>query len=172
MASSSSQSIDGWTASELKCLPIPLLDALGSLFSVVEATGRWPACMCEAWVSLISKGQGHAPSQLRPISVLSVVYRLWAARRLRDMLRWQEQWSPASQSSFKRGHAGEDVFMKMALQVEEALLTGVPLFGLSLDYCKCFELFPHKILHKLVEQMGLPSNLTRPIQDMYSQLHR
>eukprot|EP00973_Karenia_brevis_P094425 12422405-Karenia_brevis.AAC.1 len=58
-------------------------------------------------VSLISKGAGLRPDNLRPITVTSVVYRLWAARRLQDLLQWQAAWSPNCQHSYKRQHSTE-----------------------------------------------------------------
>eukprot|EP00973_Karenia_brevis_P053260 7403553-Karenia_brevis.AAC.1 len=84
--------MDGWRVKELQCLHVSLLQVLAELFNVVEHTGRWPEALLVATVSLIDKGSGSHPSDLRPITVMSAVYRLWAARRLKDLRVWQEAW--------------------------------------------------------------------------------
>eukprot|EP00973_Karenia_brevis_P016971 2329109-Karenia_brevis.AAC.1 len=66
------------------------------------------------------------PTDLRPISVMSVVYRLWAARRLWDMKSWQESWMSDGQHGYRPLHSVEDVFAKIALEVEAAMLQGRP----------------------------------------------
>ena len=85
------------------------------------------------------------PLDMRPISVASAVYRLWAATRLRDVIKWQEGWIHGGQHSF-RPQLGAWV---LALRVEEALVAGTPLSGLLLDYSKCFDRLPHGIMLQL-----------------------
>eukprot|EP00973_Karenia_brevis_P057067 7939634-Karenia_brevis.AAC.1 len=89
------------------------------------------------------------PEELRPISVMSVIYRLWAAVRLRDVIVWQELWVNKAQHGARPGHSTEDVSWTLALRVEHALLTGSPLYGVNLDYRKCFDSLPHAILLQL-----------------------
>ena len=91
MRGSTSRGADGWSVGELKRLPVPLLDDLASLFRAIETTGVWPSALQEGLVSLISKGEGARPCDLRPITVMSAVYRLWALCRLQDLMLWQER---------------------------------------------------------------------------------
>ena len=102
MAASGSSGMDGWRVAELKALPEPVLNLLADLFNCIESSGRWPLALERALVSLIPKGQGCRPLNLRPISVMSVVYRLWAVRRLHDLKRWQEGWAAMCQHGFHR----------------------------------------------------------------------
>ena len=90
MANKSAPGADGWRARELKALPDCLLDRLAVLFNHIEQDGIWPDALKLGLVSLISKGEGTAPSKLRPITVMSAVYRLWAATRAHEVLSWQE----------------------------------------------------------------------------------
>ena len=83
--------MDGWRVDELRMLPLELLDRLALIFNEVERNGRWPQTLGRGLVSLISKGCGARPEDMRPISVMSAVYRLWAAARLLDVNAWQEQ---------------------------------------------------------------------------------
>eukprot|EP00973_Karenia_brevis_P066850 9293059-Karenia_brevis.AAC.1 len=65
---------------------------------------------------MIGKGDGYVPSAMRPISVMSVIYRLWALRRLQDLKLWQEKWAPAGVHGFRAGHSPDDIFWALALR--------------------------------------------------------
>eukprot|EP00973_Karenia_brevis_P047280 6561799-Karenia_brevis.AAC.1 len=117
-----------------------------------------------ALVSLIPKGDSRDPKDLRPISVMSTVYRLWAATRLHDIRDWTEQWLDGVQHGARRGHGTEDIYWDLALKVENAMLEGSPLYGLSLDYAKCFDRLPHGILLQLIEELGLPDVIVKPLR--------
>ena len=104
--------------------------------SLAPTRGR-PQGLERAIISLILKGEGAGPLDLRPISVMSAVCRLWAASRLADVKRWQEQWAHSGQHGFRAGHSTEDVYWAFALKVEHALLTGEALCGMTLDFSKC-----------------------------------
>ena len=84
-------------------------------------------------ISLISKGEGASPNTLRPIGIMSVVYRLWAATRVKEVMSWQEQWLDGGLHGFRKSHGAEDVWWSLALQVESALLHSGTLLGISLD---------------------------------------
>ena len=55
---------------------------------------------------------------------MSVIYRLWAVRRLQDLKRWQEGWASKAQHGFRSGHSPADVYWSIALKVEAALIEG------------------------------------------------
>ena len=118
----------------------------------MQQTGVWPAALCESIVSLITKGEGTSPLKLRPIGVMSAVYRLWAACQVRRVMVWQESWIDPGLHGFRKAHSAEDVWWKQALEVEEALLHADSLFGLSLDYGKCFDRIPINIVLQLALQ--------------------
>ena len=82
MRAGSSCGVDGWRVVELQRLPAPLLARLAVFFNMVEATGAWPQALQKALVSFIPKPEGHTAKDMRPITVMSAVYRLWAAARL------------------------------------------------------------------------------------------
>ena len=117
---------------------------------------------------MIPKGEGAAPEKLRPISVMSVVYRAWAATRLRELVAWQEQWIPDELHGFRPVHSAEDVWWPLALKVERALLEGSDLCGVSLDYSKCFDRIPMDIVLKLAAHVGMASAIVRAVRAMYA----
>ena len=81
--------VDGWRLHELKSLPEELLQRL-AILNLVEDTGRWPECLTKALVTMIPKGEGFHPLDLRPISVTPNIYRLWSSCRVQGALSWQE----------------------------------------------------------------------------------
>ena len=172
MRDSQAAGAEGWRVAEVKRLPAPLLKRMAVFLNAVEAAGQWPVGLERAIVSLIPKEEEVSSAEFRPISVMSVIYRLWAAVRLQDVMAWQEAWIHHSQHGARKLHGTADVFWPLALRVEHALLTGKPLYGLSLDYQKCFDSLPQKILLQLSKEMGLHERVLRPLGAMYSSLRR
>ena len=172
MRSKSAAGCDGWRAEELKRLPIPLLDRLATMFTAIERTGVWPRALTVGIVSLISKGEGTSPLKLRPIGIMSVVYRLWAATRVAEVLAWQEKWLDKGLYGFRRSHGADDVWWEQSLHVERALTECGDLFGISLDYGKCFDRVPVHIVLELASASGMPPQLVTPLQSLYANLVR
>ena len=173
MKGSSAGGRDGWRVRELKELPDALLEGLLEVFEVAEMGGVWPAALQEAVVSLIPKGEGGAPLAQRPVTVLSGVYRLWAATRAGEMLEWQEEWISAAQRGFRRGHSCLHLYWEAGLAVEDALLRGEEdLCGVLFDYAKCFDRVPQQLLFWVAEETGLHERLLRGMRSVYDGMRR
>ena len=80
-------SLDGWG------LAVAWFDDLASVLSKAEETGlAWWSAGC-----LIPKTDGDAgPLGQRPLSVLPVVYRIWASARMVQLEDWFRSWVPGS----------------------------------------------------------------------------
>eukprot|EP00973_Karenia_brevis_P024766 3414417-Karenia_brevis.AAC.1 len=120
--------MDGWRVAELKALPDVIFEMLAQVFNVIEKSAQWPTAVRAAHITLIDKGVGAKPLDLRPVTVMSAAYRLWAARRLQDIKGWQEKWIAGGLHGFRAGHCVQDVFWKLALEVEASYLSGQPVF--------------------------------------------
>ena len=57
----------------------------------------------------------------RPLSVLPVVYRLWASLRLGHLREWVEEWLPRSVFSLGNGLSSVEAWFSTALDIEEVL---------------------------------------------------
>eukprot|EP00973_Karenia_brevis_P038607 5327511-Karenia_brevis.AAC.1 len=106
-------------------------------------------------VSFVPKGEGDGPLDARPITVMSVIYRMWAASRLKHIKTWQEAWASPDQHGARPGRCTADVYWSIALKIEASLLDGSPLYGLVLDYAKCFDMLPHGILFNTAAELGM-----------------
>eukprot|EP00971_Amphidinium_carterae_P067624 1339089-Amphidinium_carterae.2 len=72
----------GWRANELKKLPLQAWRQLVTLFNNAERLGKLPRACQLIWQTPIPKGTAKATAvDVRPISVYSVVYRLYAKAR-------------------------------------------------------------------------------------------
>ena len=89
--------LDGWAWNEVKALPLPWFSGLAILLELVASTGSWPQGLLDAYIAMIPKADGDStPLGQRPLSVLPVVYRLWASLRLGHLREWLEGWLPKS----------------------------------------------------------------------------
>ena len=89
--------LDGWAWNEVKALPLHWFSGLAILLELVETTGVWPQGFLDAFFATIPKADGDStPLDQRPLSVLPVVYRLWASLRLGHLREWVEEWLPKS----------------------------------------------------------------------------
>ena len=74
--------LDDWGWRELKVLPVAWYDELARVRTIVEDTGVWPDGLLDAYIAMIPKTDGDATTLgQRPLSVLPVVYRIWASAR-------------------------------------------------------------------------------------------
>ena len=88
------------------------------------------------------------------------------------MQDWQDSWACHSQHGFRRGHGCDDVILDVFTQMEDALMDGSPLYGLALDFAKCFDRVPQQLTLQLLRDMGLHERILRPIEDKYARLVR
>ena len=121
---------------------------------------------------MLAKGDGLKADALRPITVTSVVYRIWSATRVKEVLCWQEGWACDALLGFKHGHGCEDAYWQIALEIEAAHALNRPLCGLSVDLAKAFDRVPLHFVLQLAEQMGMPQTVLRALKAMYSQMKR
>ena len=103
--------LDGWAWNEIKALPLPWFSGLAILLELVETIGVWPQGLLGAFFAVISKADGDStPLGQRPLSVLTVVYRLWASLRLGHLREWVVGWLLKSVFSLGNGLSSVEAF--------------------------------------------------------------
>ena len=108
--------LDGWAWNEIKALPLPWFSGLAILLELVETTGVWPQGLLYVFFAMIPYADGdYTPLGQRPLSVLVVVYRLWASLRLGDLREWVEGWLPRSVFSLGNGLSSVEAWFSTAL---------------------------------------------------------
>ena len=96
--------LDGWAWNVLEALPLPWFSGLAVLSELVETSGIWPQGLLDAYIAMIPKADGDSTTLgQRPLSVLPVVYKLWASLRLGHLREWVEERLPKSVFSLGNG---------------------------------------------------------------------
>ena len=152
-------SLDGWGWRELKVLPVSWYDELARILTKVEDIGVWPDGLLDAYIAMIPKTDGDAtPLGQRPLSVLPVVYRIWASARMGQLEDWFWSWVPVSVFSAGGGRSSVEAWYTSALDIEE-VLTGATDSDVHLfvaDVIKSFDTVDRRILDRVLSSLGLP----------------
>ena len=144
-------SLDGWGWRESKVLPVSWYDELARILSKVEDVG--------VYIAMIPKTDGDAtPLGQRPLSVLPVVFRIWASPRMVQLEGWFQSWVPQSVFSAGDGRSSVEDWYTSALDIEEVLSgaadSHVHLF--VADVVKSFDTVARGILDSILSSLGLP----------------
>ena len=149
--------LDGWAWNEIKALPLPWFSGLAILQDLVETSGVCPQGLLDAYIAMIPKADGDsAPLGQRPLSVLLVVYRLWASLRLGHLPEWVEGWLPVF--SLGSGPSSVEAWFSTSLDNEEVLsgTGGDQLHVMVADVIKSFDTVDRSILDCALGRLGLP----------------
>ena len=151
--------LDGWGWKELKVLPVSWFDALARILTKVEDLGVWPDGLLDAYITMIPKSDGDAtPLGQMPLTVLPVVYRIWASTRMGQLDDWFRSWVPDAVYSAGGGRGSVEAWYTSALDIEEVLSgasdSHVHLF--VADVIKSFDTVDRGILDCVLSSLGLP----------------
>ena len=155
----SAGSLDGWGWRELKALPVSWFDELARILTKVEDLGVWLDGLLDAYIAMIPKTDGNAtPLGQRPLCVLPVVYRTWAAARMGQLEGWFKSWVPDSVFSAGGGRGSVEAWYTSALDIEEVLsgATDSQVHLFVADVVKSFDTVDRGILDRVLSSLGLP----------------
>ena len=73
---------------------LPFWDMLASFLNALESHEHpiWPPALCWGSIPLLPKEGPPGPLNLRPLIILTVIYRIWAGIRAAQLREWQETW--------------------------------------------------------------------------------
>ena len=164
--------LDGWSLADLRSLPDKLLGWLADVVHNVERLGRWPTRLAEGYTALIPKEGPPGPLNTRPLTVLSMVYRLRAGVRLADAIVCQESWAHPAAFGFRPTKSALDGAAVTKVLLELCRLCRRAVAGMSIDYVKCFDLIPQAVVLALAFELGMDPGTCRALGAMYKQLRR
>lgn len=163
MAARKKPGLDAWTVSELRLVPDALLGWIAELLEEVEAAGEWPRQLCEPEGLLLPKpGSGHGPLDRRPIWLLPMVYRLWAACRAQQFARWRLQWAGADVIA-----GAEELAWELALELEAAEALDEDIGGAALDWRKAYDHVDLVSAQAMLSRAGVPPWVLLPAFSAY-----
>ena len=132
--------MDAWSPDDLKALPREAYDDLAEVLAQVEAEGNgqlasrallWPYC----------PKNNHGPLAQRPISLLPMVYKLWAAARGAILKECFIRERHASAWGQGKGKGADTAAWMAAAQAELAAAGSYDAFAAYIDCEKCYDHF-------------------------------
>ena len=171
MSADTAGGLDGWRVQELQGVPERFHHSLLRIYRCVEDWGVWPEGTQQVSVSLLTKKGPPSPTNVRPIAVTPIFYRLWAIARWSSMVRHQESWIHDTQHGFRPGRSAAEAALCAAMRIEHADATGQPHVVVDLDLSKAFDTIPRKLLWHVLQDLGIPSEILRPWQRWYEVSH-
>ena len=143
---------DGLAPADLDGLPPLCWDRMAHVLNAVECTGSWPSQLGPTVVVLIPKA-GGGQADRRPIALLSLLYRLWAKARVREVGQWIQSWDP--QPVGHRAGALEQA-RDLALACDRAAAHGSVVAGIALDWAKCYDGVSLPLVSAALKAVGWP----------------
>lgn len=164
--------LDGFPATLLKLLGPKQCQALRDMFDTMLETGQVP----EEWgcsrMMFIPKGTGDRSSwkNYRPITVTSVLYRVFTQILRRRIQAWAEREGVLGelQNGFRRGRRLDDNLYVLTQCIEVARLQRRELWAAFLDVEKAYDSVDHAILWYKLQGKGLPEEVVRLLRRLYA----
>lgn len=130
--------------------------------------GKIPISWKKANVAcLYKKGDDSLPSNYRPISLLSVLYKLLARMIQIRMATSLDHLIRATQHGFRQKRSTQTPVHLVCRAQELFQKTGKPLFLMFLDWKISFDRIDHTALLQSLRRMGLPSAYLNIVSDIY-----
>ena len=153
---------DGWRPQELAALPDSWLDALAGCYNQWETQGAWPEAIRTSIIALVPKAGAATEAGLRPIGLLSYIYRVWMAIRKRDLRQWSLQLHGG------RHLGAAHLACLTQVDMELAHYRGFHTLFALLDCSKCYERIEHRTAGTRAHQSGCPDTALNMIMSAYS----
>ncbi len=111
--------------------------------------------MCTRLIVLFKKGEPELPQNYRPISILPILYKLFAriiCTRIQPAI--VDAQSP-DQAAYRKGYSTEDHLVTLTLLLEKASAWNFDLWFGLVDFEKAFDTVEHEALWKVLRSFGV-----------------
>eukprot|EP00971_Amphidinium_carterae_P317819 6318007-Amphidinium_carterae.1 len=156
---------DHWTISELRSLGLEAIGKLEVLFLFFEQQGRWPDQLRELLYLQLPKDGAKEAGQRRPIALLPMIYRIWAAWQKHRVTEWRGLCTSRGETPV--GTGALDEAFALAAEAERATTCGEPFAAVFLDCSKCYERVDLALLEQSAVEAGFPLEALQLALDMY-----
>jgi hypothetical protein len=165
MAKKKAKDAKGVVVEMLQNASTEFLDLVASLFTdVLDADADPPSTWkTTRLMVLFKKGDPKDASNYRPISLLSILYKVFSkliCRRIGSLL---DAAQPADQAGFRSGFSCDDHLLSLVLLVERSFEFQQPLWIAMVDYRKAFDTVEHSSMWKALDSAGVPGAYNHPI---------
>eukprot|EP00973_Karenia_brevis_P093879 12419592-Karenia_brevis.AAC.1 len=147
-----------------------LRDIIAEIFTkVLRGEHQTPKSWKKSFVTvLLKKGDPKMPDNYRPITLLSVLYKLFSRillARLREVL---EAAQCVDQAGFRKGYACDDHLHTISILCETSLEYNRTLWVCAIDFRKAFDSVEHGAIWKALLRQGVDARYVRTLADLYA----
>ena len=146
----------GWRHEELKCLPTSCIEKLAGIFAQIVNFSFSGFLMHARTILLPKNDSPNSMSQIRPITIISALFRLLGKVIFRVVA---DQWSAILPWNISGGlprRGVKELSFRQKLAIEDAISQKLQLGGFSLDLIKAFNTFDRRILRYAMLRLGIP----------------
>ncbi|CAE7777904.1 FCPE [Symbiodinium sp. CCMP2456] len=151
--------VDQWRAEELLLLPPPFWQSLAELWQSIADRGDVPRPWQRVRIALLPKRQGGT----RPLSLLSVVWRLGAKHMLHQLDAWVGQWLDHTSCGGVPARSGKDLVYQLLAGMREHPHSAV----VAQDLAKYFDAIDVRDLMVVLRRLAAPPQLVAVVQALY-----
>ena len=169
----SSRGSDGFSTLDLRKLPISLLDMLALILQLIEQNGVWPQKWTLAKTLCLPKtADAKTPYDIRPVTVMAKIYRLWGHIRGKQVTSYISASIPPEIAGVCKKISSDMIALLIASKVEDAHRLNTPLGGMVVDLMKCYNTVPRGGLLLILSKLGVPIPVLNAFRAMMRQMNR
>ena len=169
----SARGADGFSTKDCKLIKGQLLDWLLVILQSIESGKSWPSQWCIAKITVLSKGfEPRSPLDIRPISILAKIYRLWSRLRSLEVLQHIGSQLPPQVAATSGGISADILAAFTANEIECSASQKHWICGLIVDLVKCYNLVPWVPCKRICRKLGIPDAYIDAMFSHLSQLRR
>ena len=122
--------------------------------NLVECLAYWSEASTHAVATRIPEGDGCGPLEQRHLSMLWVIFGVWAAVRCSQCNVCQECWIARGQPGARVRHGTVDAPLRINREVELAVLSGDSLYSAAMDLSGACDKISQAITLEILKWMG------------------
>ena len=160
---------EGFPVELFQILKDDAVKVLPSICQQIWKTQQWPQDWKRSvFIPIPKKGNAKECSNYHTIAFI------WRANKvmlkiLQVRLQWHVNWElPEVQTEFRKGRGTTDQIANIHCIIEKARDFQKNIYFCVVDYAKAFDCVDHNKLWKILNEMGIPDNLTCLLRNLYA----
>ena len=164
---------DGLSKADLVHAPDEVTQDLLDVIQGVEEGMPWPNQALTGIIAALAKvPTAQAVGQYRPITILSMFYRVWSSIRAKQCIAFLFSLVPESVLGNIPFRSPRHLWYHVQELIEHSYVTGSPVAGSVIDIVKCFNMLPRKPIEAMALAMGIPPGIVKAWHQGLRQLSR
>jgi sorting nexin-29 len=159
----------GVLAEMIKCGGKRLAEALQMVFNeIISPSGEPPESWKTSLITILHKdGDQQLPSNYRPISVIKLLYKLFARLVLARMKKGLEEEQSVDQAGFRSGYGTDDHLFTLSQPQEKSEEWRQEVWFVFVDFRKAFDTVEHRCVWNALARQGITKGYISILRRLY-----